>query len=206
MELSQDILSGLAAVASKQGFPDDAFQALVRSTLAVAVNKSTEESIQASPAVAKLDPISVKQGHAALLSLFLEGAKLNSDAVVLKEVLDGAKFDEERVAFVTQAFTESKTALRTHLSTVGFNFPAIVGVDWRLDYYIKSNTLEKINVPLYLIAINTKKNKDASASEDPDSSTEEQIKFTCSLEQLQDLVTRLKDAVKQVERTATALS
>jgi hypothetical protein len=30
----------------------------------------------------------------------------------------------------------------------GFNFPHVVGVEWRLDYFIKTDRLDKVNVPM----------------------------------------------------------
>jgi hypothetical protein len=75
---------------------------------------------------------------------------------------------------------------------------------------MKSNTQEKINVPLYFISLDLNKGKNVTEEEEQEENSEnghhlDQLQFTCSQEQLQDLVTKLKDAVKQVERTANSL-
>lgn len=85
----------------------------------------------------------------------------------------------------------------------------MVGVDWRLDYYIKSNTLEKADAPLFYISLKTKVNRELGSTVSQDEGGEsghssglENVSFTCTVEQLQDLVAKLRDAVKQVERSS----
>ncbi len=56
---------------------------------------------------------------------------------------------------------------------------------------------------MYFISFKTVQNKDAAQEED-DQQSSKRIEFTCSMEQLQELVTKLKDAVKQIERSANA--
>lgn len=97
------------------------------------------------------------------------------------------------------------------MSTTGFTFPHITGVDWRLDYFIKSNSVEKINSPMYLISLETKTELELDQEKGIANvhllkkETTEQVEFSCSADQLQDLLARLKDAAKQVERSATTL-
>jgi hypothetical protein len=63
--------------------------------------------------------------------------------------------------------------------------------------------MEKANTPVYFISVHTAENQStADVSEDKKDSSK--IEFGCSIEQLQDMVTKLKDAVKQVERSANA--
>ncbi len=97
---------------------------------------------------------------------------------------------------------------------------------------MKANNMDKIDSPLYLISLNTTVPTDLDTEVNVDqeedgnnnnsgsgsgntknsSSTDqilsslskrrEKVEFACTLEQLQDLVTRLKDATKQMERSA----
>ncbi|KAK2562106.1 COMM domain-containing protein 3 [Acropora cervicornis] len=75
----------------------------------------------------------------------------------------------------------------------GSSFPHIVDVDWRLDYYIKNNQMEKVNKPMYLITLKTEESGKPQGKD---------VQFSCSMEQLQDLVGKLKDACKSIERAA----
>jgi hypothetical protein len=117
------------------------------------------------------------------------------------------------------------------LARTEFGFSAIGDVDWRLDYYIKSDALDRTNEPVYIVRLHTRRDLDgaqrfvvsraspaasdaakakakarelaapaaAAAGDDDD---DDVIEFACSRLQLQDLVSKLKDAVKQIERTA----
>lgn len=91
----------------------------------------------------------------------------------------------------------------------------MIGVDWRLDYYMKSNTQEKINLPLYTVSIDldktthttqiqTREEENAEESGRTDAS-KDKLTFSCNQDQLTDLVTKLRDAVKQLERTHNTL-
>lgn len=75
------------------------------------------------------------------------------------------------------------------LSETSSSFPHLVDVSWRLDYFIKKDTISRLNKPVYTIALKTKqegKTKD--------------ITFTCTLEQLQDLVNKLQDSTHSINR------
>ena len=66
----------------------------------------------------------------------------------------------------------------------------MVDVDWRLDYYIKSNTVERVDVPVFFVALTV---------QDADDSTRA-VQFSASLQELQDLLAKLQDAAKNIER------
>ncbi|KAK2191134.1 hypothetical protein NP493_59g02066 [Ridgeia piscesae] len=68
---------------------------------------------------------------------------------------------------------EQKPHLQILLSSVGRTHPHIVDVDWRLDYCLKNNQVDRVNEPTFLISLKT-----------------------------QDLVTKLRDACKSLERTS----
>ncbi|XP_055564974.1 COMM domain-containing protein 3 isoform X2 [Falco cherrug] len=67
----------------------------------------------------------------------------------------------------------------------------ITDVSWRLEYQIKSNQLHKTYQPSYLVTLNVENN---------DSGSHPDVSFSCTMEQLQDLVGKLKDAAKSLER------
>lgn len=101
------------------------------------------------------------------------------------------KLPQERIDLICQRYTETFNALRANLSQSQFQFPHIVDVQWRLDYFIKSNAVEKIHQPVYLIKLKTKQSPGGENKE---------IEFSCTLEQMQDLVAKLKDAEHTLER------
>lgn len=78
-----------------------------------------------------------------------------------------------------------------HLPTYpGFKFPKVVGVDWRLDYELRSSTTGKLSSHRYFVKLRT---LDSSGNDDD-------FDFTCSYEQVKDLLAKVEDAKKQLER------
>ncbi|XP_057399803.1 COMM domain-containing protein 3 isoform X2 [Balaenoptera ricei] len=75
--------------------------------------------------------------------------------------------------------------------SIGRSFPHITDVSWHLEYQIKTNQLDKMYRPAYLVTLNV---------ENTDSRSHPEISFSCNMEQLQDLVGKLKDASKSLER------
>jgi glycyl-tRNA synthetase (class II) len=114
--------------------------------------------------------------------------------------MEEEKIDASRIEYFNSQYTANKGAVRALLASTTFSFAHIVGIDWRLDYYIKSHTLEKANTPMYFISLKTQSphNMNNTQQENEDS----KVEFTASLEQMQDLINKLKDAAKQVERSA----
>uniref|UniRef100_A0A1X7TRR8 COMM domain-containing protein 3 n=1 Tax=Amphimedon queenslandica TaxID=400682 RepID=A0A1X7TRR8_AMPQE len=49
----------------------------------------------------------------------------------------------------------NKAKLRAKLGRICSSFPYLIDVNWRLDYYIKSNHLERVDKPVYMISLNT---------------------------------------------------
>jgi COMM domain containing 3 len=48
-------------------------------------------------------------------------------------------------------YVSTRNALRKQLAMTLFHPPKVVDVDWRLDYFLKANAVEKINIPIYRI-------------------------------------------------------
>eukprot|EP01106_Pelomyxa_sp_JSP_P015863 TRINITY_DN563_c0_g1_i1.p1 TRINITY_DN563_c0_g1~~TRINITY_DN563_c0_g1_i1.p1 ORF type:complete len:111 (-),score=26.93 TRINITY_DN563_c0_g1_i1:139-471(-) len=86
--------------------------------------------------------------------------------------------------------------LRRNLSRTTFHFPQVVALDWRLDYYIKSSSIERAPAPVFFVRLTTLETGGKQGL----------VEFTCTWEELQDLLNKLKDAAKQLERSAQSLS
>ena len=61
-----------------------------------------------------------------------------------------------------------------------------------MDYYIKSSSLERVDVPIFFISLITEEND----------GTQKSIDFAATQEELQHLVNKIRDAAKQLERVA----
>nr|XP_042900850.1 uncharacterized protein LOC107443043 isoform X1 [Parasteatoda tepidariorum] len=89
--------------------------------------------------------------------------------------------------------TETKDSIQARLALLGESFDHIIDVKWRQDYVIKSSNCEKICEPKYIIQLKTW---------NPQMNQEKDVIFSCTMEQLQNLVLKLKDATKCIERNA----
>lgn len=104
--------------------------------------------------------------------------------------MEGIKFPNDRIEILIKKYSEKYTKIRKVLSNSSFSFPHITDVEWRLDYFVKSDTLEKMNRPVYFLKLKTRENGGKNKD----------IEFACTLEQLQDLVNKLKDAEHSLSR------
>ncbi|XP_032956563.1 COMM domain-containing protein 3 isoform X3 [Rhinolophus ferrumequinum] len=81
--------------------------------------------------------------------------------------------------------------------SIGRSLPHIIDVSWRLEYQIKTSQLHKMYRPAYLVTLNIEV---FIYVQNTDSQSHPEISFSCNMEQLQDLVGKLKDASKSLER------
>jgi len=178
--LSAEVTAGLALLA---GLQDEAsFKALV--DLSVDVTSKPDDKFSKS--------VEAKQALAAISSFMFEAAKLNADPSVLGGILEENKMTGARQEYVLNKYKTAKPSLRQQLANTSFHPPKLVDVDWRLDYFLKANSVEKINMPIYRIVLQTRA-QDGSPQD---------MEVACTMDQLQDLVSKLKDATKQLERSA----
>lgn len=144
------------------------------------------------PELKNIDQILVKQSHTAATTFILEAVKHNADKSTISSCLEELGFSAERIEIFYSAFEKHKTDLVHLLSSIGRRLPVINDVSWRLEYQIKNAQVDKVDAPFYLITLDTE--NEAGSSED--------VNFTCTMEQLQDLVGKLKDAAKSVEKAS----
>merc|ERR1712232_206446 len=129
-----------------------------------------------------MDSLELKQAHAGLTGIILEGGKLNAEPILMRGVL-----------------SDYKRELIAVLSTTGFNFPHIIDVNWRLTFHMKSQSIDKENSPIYLLRFDTTKPSPTPLN-NKDYETNESVEFACNSWELLDLVQKLKDATKQFDR------
>uniref|UniRef100_A0A3P8VXE1 COMM domain-containing protein 3 n=1 Tax=Cynoglossus semilaevis TaxID=244447 RepID=A0A3P8VXE1_CYNSE len=149
----------------------------------------TKRSVRDLPELKQVDQILLKQIHTATTTFILEVVKHNSDKSTISSCLEDLSFSTDRIEIFYTAYQTHKKELSRLLASIGRQAPHINDVSWRLEYHMKNAHVNKVNEPCYLISLNTEKE---GSSED--------VSFTCTVEQLQDLVGKLKDAAKSVER------
>ena len=197
MSMTDETMRGLALLGSKEFANAKVATALIAATLDVICGKTAPMAILATKALAGVDKLTLKQAHAAVASALLAAAKEDADAETVESTFVDARVPPTIAKSAAELYTGAKDRLRSellaHVSSV--RRPRIVDVEWRLDYYLKSNSVERVNIPVYFVKLIT-----VDAEGKPG-----KVEFTCSIEELQDLIASLRDATKQTERTATLL-
>ncbi|KAA8580863.1 hypothetical protein FQN60_013821 [Etheostoma spectabile] len=143
------------------------------------------------PELKHVDQILLKQSHTAATTFILEAVKHNADRSAISSCLEELAFSAERIEIFYSTHQKHKKELERLLASIGRCPPRINDASWRLQYHVKNDQVDKVNEPFYLISLNTE-----------NEGSEEDINFTCTVEQLQDLVGKLKDAAKSVEKAS----
>ncbi|XP_040448206.1 COMM domain-containing protein 3 isoform X2 [Falco naumanni] len=170
MELSAYAQGGWRLLGDPRLFPRRPYAALLRAAF-----RSLLDHPQAGlddPDLKDIDPTVLKHCHAAAATCILEAGKQKADISAISTCLEECKLDKERIEQFCTEYQKNKDALEILLGSIGRSPLHITDVSWRLEYQIKNN----------------------------DSGSHPDVSFSCTMEQLQDLVGKLKDAAKSLER------
>lgn len=151
----------------------------------------TPSSPAADPELSDVDPAVLKQCHAAAAACILEAGRQRADRAALSACLEECKLDRERIEQFCTEYQKHREALEELLGSIGRAPPHVTDVSWHLAYRIQTHELHRAYQPTYLLTLSTE-NSDAGSQPD--------LSFSCTMEQLQDLVGKLKDAAKSLER------
>ncbi|KAK7110527.1 COMM domain-containing protein 3-like [Littorina saxatilis] len=193
MELGASVVENLCLAGDTAHIPDKCFDQLARKACRGVLSETDRNAIADDPSFKAVDKAVLKAAYSGVVALVLEAVKHDADANGISHFLEECKFTPDRIQSFNNIFLTQKPSMQILLGSVGSCRPHIVDVDWRLDYYIKSNHMERINEAVYLISLKT---------EVPGQTELQEVQFSCSLEQLQDLVGKLKDATKCLEKQA----
>ncbi|DBA13580.1 TPA: hypothetical protein GDO54_018553, partial [Pyxicephalus adspersus] len=141
----------------------------------------------------QIAPSVVKECHWALATCVLEAVKHNADKAAISTFLeDSCKFHKERTEEFWTEYQMGSQCL-SFTSSIGRCPPHVSDVSWRLAYEIKGGGVQSGEIVSKSASL-FPQNSDPTQAKD--------VSFTCSMEQLQDLVGKLKDAAKSLERTS----
>ncbi|EGC29168.1 hypothetical protein DICPUDRAFT_43230 [Dictyostelium purpureum] len=192
LNLSEDVLKGVETLSDEKLIAENVFKHIIDCCFQVILKRKTESDLFENKAISSVDTIALKQTYSAFIVFILETMKINYDQASIKNLLEEHKLSQNRIDFISNYFKEYRVAIRKVLSVTNFHFPHIIDVNWRLDFFMKSNSVEKLNQPVYIINLTTEQEENIKGK----------VQFACTLEQLQDLVFKLRDAQKQIERSS----
>ena len=210
LNLSDETIRGIHALGD---LPASTVGALSTALFTILLKKPAHsEDVVHAQDLGGLDERTWKFCFSSLLALAVEGAKLGTSGAVLSESLE--EFIGEKTQGLGPFFAlydKSIVSLRAVLQQSSWHLPHVVDADWRLDYVVRDSSLHTFDKPNYFISLKTESQRHfqdvvpfdvaPSASHGKVASTPYQtIDFSCSLQQMEDLLDTLKDAVKQAER------
>lgn len=175
-----------------ESFNDEIFADTLQNIVNYLQSSGTKTHVS-SLCTSDIDDAFKKQTIPAFMTLFIESAKTDTSSEQLGLILDDCELTSHRKAIILEMYASSKQRIRARLTKIGTTPPHIVDVDWRLDYNLQNNQSNKVMKLLYTVGVKT----DHTSSEKSND-----IQFSCSREQLQDFVGKLKEAVKAVERAS----
>uniref|UniRef100_A0A8C8D7D7 COMM domain-containing protein 3 n=1 Tax=Oncorhynchus tshawytscha TaxID=74940 RepID=A0A8C8D7D7_ONCTS len=187
MELSESVQKGLQSLADATFFDMKTFSVFIEVAFRSLLSAHADRSVLDQPEFKRLDQKLLKHCHTAATTCILEGVKQNADKSTISACLEDVGFDAER----TEVFYTTYQYFGYRFS-LGRCPPHINDVSWRLEYCIKNGHVHKVNEPSYLISLNVENANNGGSSED--------LHFSCTMEQLQDLVGKMKDAAKSLEK------
>lgn len=188
MELPKTTSDGLSNILNKTIFNDDHFQQIVESVVSY-IRENPVDKFVGTGKVSDTKPILTKKVFTDVACLLIEAARHNLDEESLNNFLNSVHTDERRIKKLCEIYVQNKTAIQSQLELIGNNPPHIVDIDWHLDYCVKLDTCNSLGVPLYHVRFTTKKHE-----------MTDHVTFSCTIQQLQELVFKLKDAVRYSER------
>lgn len=192
IDVGEDAISALSAIDSS--CDDSHLKALGVAALAVILGLEREDTALVGPAFEEMDVDFIKRTYSALTCVFLEASKSDlSETEILSFLKSECGFSEGKGAIVSRLFAERKDELRGLLSQTATHsyLPQLEGVEWNLEYCVPSPDNGAVRELLYRVGLKLINREDG---------LEERIEFMASVEELQELVSTLKDACKSVER------
>lgn len=170
---------------------DKTFKKLVKIAMEQIVNADGEKlNLLKIGGLNEEQAIVAKGAYAAITSFLLEAAKVDLMETSFASQLQETGLSNERIKLLVDVYNAKKIDIQKILGNIGFKFSKVVGIDWRLDYQLRSSTVGKLNSDIYFLKLKT-----LTAT-----GVEKDFEFTCNFEQLKDLLAKIQDAKKQLDR------
>lgn len=187
MELAKGVISGIADMQNSNVLPEETVLQLL--DIAVSYICRNTNDIKSIGALYPSKSDVVKAAVANVSCLFVEAARHDYDEECLKSFLQHEHITGQRTEKLCSVYMNNKLDIQSQLESIGDNVPHIVDIDWRLHHCVKVSTRRSVSMPIYNIRLGTKKANEIKY-----------VTFACTIQQLQELVYKLKDIVRHIEK------
>ncbi|XP_076652856.1 COMM domain-containing protein 3 isoform X3 [Halictus rubicundus] len=174
MELSKDVVESFTNISNVNMITDDNFLQILDAVVSHLQANPIDTSIAGIVKAVDSKVILTKKIFADMLCLFVKAAQHDLDEESLKNLLYQMCSNEQRRKKLCEAYISNKKTIQSRLESISSNLPHIVDVDWHLDYRVKLSTKEHERI--------------------------NHVTFSCTIQQLQELVFKLKDAIRYSEK------
>ncbi|XP_025192957.1 COMM domain-containing protein 3 [Melanaphis sacchari] len=198
MNISTEIELGLKRLCNPALINDQCFQILLQKAekiLGTLLSDTSEQTLHDDSTISITSKQDIaKEAYASLVTLFtianrhcLDGKSLNQNLQTL------VLANTDRLSEIIKTYE----SIRPHLIEVSkittTSLANVVDVECRLDYCVQSSVFDDVSEFLYKVRLKT-----------IDNGTIKYIDFVCNTQELQELVFKLKDAVRHLEKIASA--
>merc|ERR1712086_1192559 len=133
--------------------PDDAFEQLLVGTFQILLNQLSEEELLDQ--LSGVDALDAKRAFSSLSATMLDCARAGLHHSTVGEQLKEAGLSPDRSALAAVAYGENVNGVRSELQKTSFGNDRIIGIEWRVDYAVKSRYLEKFFNTLRVFIVRT---------------------------------------------------
>lgn len=184
MKLSDEIQIGLRRLFNSKLINDDHFKSVVDSVVTSHILLDQESQDLEAQFTSKVDI--TKEVYSSLITLLTESARHDLEVTALSNFLRTFNFNEDRIEYISAAYSRRKHLFDAKLRSFGHQLPQIKSANWKLLFCVKNNAESELGDQLYNIQL---------ASDDE----LQKINFLCTLQELEELVTGFKQMARHVQ-------
>ncbi|XP_025406179.1 COMM domain-containing protein 3 [Sipha flava] len=196
MNISTELELGLKRLCNPALINDKCFQTLLKKAekrLGTLLNSDTTDQLTDDESTITSKQDIVKEAYASLVALYtiasrycLDGNELNMNIQTL------VLANNVRIPEIIKTYETISSHLMQICKITTTSLACVVDVECRLDYCVQSSVFDDVSEFFYKVRLKT-----------VDNGTIEYIDFVCNPQQLQELVFKLKDAVRHLEKIAS---
>ncbi|XP_050435833.1 COMM domain-containing protein 3 [Adelges cooleyi] len=198
MKLSAEIQLGVKRLCNPKLVNDDCFRAILQkaerslNTLMDTTLKQTTENDELKSLTSRQDII--KEAYASLVTLYTIACQHNLDAASLSQYIQTLLLAEtERLTQIVNNYETVRPGLVQICMTTNTSLANVVDVECQLEYCVQSSVFDDVSEFLYKVRLKT-----------IDNGKTDYVNFVCNPQQLQELVNKLKDAVRHLDKIVSA--
>ncbi|XP_027842426.1 COMM domain-containing protein 3 [Aphis gossypii] len=198
MNISTEIELGLKRLCNPALINDQCFQMLLQKAekvLGTLLSETSEQTLNDESTINITSKQDIaKEAYASLVALLtianrhcLDGKSLNQNLQTL------VLANTDRLPEIIKTYESVRPRLTEVSKITTTSLANVVDVECRLDYCVQSSVFDDVSEFLYKVRLKT-----------IDNGTIKYIDFVCNTQELQELVFKLKDAVRHLEKIASA--